>query len=98
MHLGRSHNFVVNLYLSLLIYHAHIQAHIYLGIRLYSTTKKNLDKLLTRQKLLLEFMLNLKNKSAKVRFKNLQLIAVCGMYVYEIILSVAESSIGLNKS
>lgn len=69
------------------VYHAHIQSHIHFGISLYgSTAKSNLDKLLTLQKKGIRIILNLKQKeSVKTSFKNLGILTVYGLYIYECI-------------
>lgn len=69
------------------LYHALIQSHIHFGLSLYgSTTKSNLDKLLILQKKSIRIILHLKqNESVKAHFKNLGILTIYSLYIYECI-------------
>lgn len=70
------------------VYFAYVHANINFGISIYgATTKKNLDRLLILQKRAVRIMLNLKwRDTVKEQFKNLGIMTVYSMYIYEVIM------------
>lgn len=71
-----------------MIYFAYIHSNIHFGIGIYgATTKKNLDRILLLQKRAIRIMLNLKwRDTVKEHFKNIGILTVYGMYIYEVIV------------
>ncbi|KAG8338352.1 hypothetical protein J6590_108170 [Homalodisca vitripennis] len=71
-----------------LIYYSHIQSHIAYGICVYGTTKmENLTEILKVQKRAVRVMLHLNfNDSVKEKFKELKILTVYGLFIYEYIM------------
>ncbi len=82
------------------IYFAHIQSHISYGICVYGATKKsNLDEILIVQKKAIRIMLRLDlQASVKEHFKELKILTVYGLYIFDTIMYVVNHEVNSKSS